>query len=382
MLRLVPIFFSTVFISLNYGALMYVNSTYLGTYFQPLAVTILFFLGYILNIGLFFLTPALLARFSKERILFSFILITLGATYWLSIATDPFAIATAFVIYQGLMVMLYWCLDIFLEEKSENQYTGEVRGIYYTFVNAGIAAGPLIVTLLASIGDHRPLYKIAALILLLPLAMSWRGLKSQPHWHAKLGPSKVSLSFRAWWRKRNIRAVTLARLILEIFYGVMVVYTPLYLHGVLGFEWGDLGIIFTVALLPFVFLEWPAGELADRLIGEKELMSIGFFITGTALLVMPFLGKNFLSWIMILFISRIGAALIEIMTETYFFKKISAEDTGILSIFRLVRPTGLMLGAALGCVVLYSFSFPAIFFALGIIILFGLKESLYLKDTL
>jgi len=111
-------------------------------------------------------------------------------------------------------------------------------------------------------------------------------------------------------------------------------------------------------------------------------MSLGLFITGTSLLVMPFLGKVFFVWMIILFLSRVGASFIEITTESYFFKQIDASDTGLLSIFRLARPVSIVFGAALGAVSLNLFSFEKIFFVLAVVIFFGLKESLYLKDTL
>ncbi|MBX4206395.1 hypothetical protein KW784_01250, partial [Candidatus Parcubacteria bacterium] len=87
-------------------------------------------------------------------------------------------------------------------------------------------------------------------------------------------------------------------------------------------------------------------------------------------------------WALVLFLSRVGAALVEIMTETYFFKKIDAADTGLLSIFRLARPAGIMLGAALGSVSLAFLPFPHLFFILAVVVFFGMKESLFLKDTL
>jgi MFS family permease len=162
----------------------------------------------------------------------------------------------------------------------------------------------------------------------------------------------------------------------------MVIYVPIYLHTGLGFAWSELGIIFTVMLLPFVLFEWPAGELADRLWGEKEIMSAGFLITCASLIVMPFVGKVFWAWMVILFVSRVGASLIESMTESYFFKHINASDTGLISIFRLTRSVSFAFGATLGVLALNFFSFEKIFFVVAVLVLFGLKESLSLKDTL
>ena len=84
----------------------------------------------------------------------------------------------------------------------------------------------------------------------------------------------------------------------------------------------------------------------------------------------------------ILFISRVGASLVETMTETFFFKQVKADDTGLLSIFRLTRPAGNILGIIVGTLTLNFFSFEIMFFVLAVLVFFGLRESLFLEDTL
>ena len=123
------------------------------------------------------------------------------------------------------------------------------------------------------------------------------------------------------------------------------------------------------------------GEIADRYLGEKEIMSLGFFIIGSTLLIMPFLGKSFLVWMAILFLSRVGASFVEITTESYFFKKVTEKETGLLSIFRLFRPTSVVVAGVLGIVFLNLFSIEKIFFLVAIIVLVGFRESLYINDT-
>ena len=84
----------------------------------------------------------------------------------------------------------------------------------------------------------------------------------------------------------------------------------------------------------------------------------------------------------ILFISRVGASLVETMTETYFFKHVKADDTGLLSIFRLSRPAGNIFGITVGVLTLNFFSYEIMFFALAVLVFLGLRESLSLEDTL
>jgi len=161
----------------------------------------------------------------------------------------------------------------------------------------------------------------------------------------------------------------------------MIIYTPLYLHGILGFEWNVIGVMFIVMLLPFILFQWPVGMLADHFIGEKEFMIIGFLIMGVSLLFMPYLETSAILWTLLLFCSRIGASFIEITTDSYFFKHVNAHDTGFLSIFRLARPVSVILGAIFGVLVLNLFSFEKIFFVIAAVVFFGLKQSLSLRDT-
>lgn len=382
MLRFIPVFVTTFFLSLNFGSLIYVNSTYLGNFFGPNLVSALFIVGAIGNAALFFSMPWALRIFGKKRLLFITLLILLASTLGLNFSSTAFAIASAFAIYSSFLFIAYFVLDIFLEKESTDGYTGEIRGLYFSTMNAGIALGPMLLSIL-DIGDElKRIYLVGAMLLIIPFLISIWILLTRKHSHISHTAYSPRLPFGVWWRHRSLRAVTFAKLTLEIFFAIMVIYTPIYLHGVMGFEWSELGIIFTVMLLPFVFLEWPAGELADRLWGEKEMMTAGFFISGAMLLIMPFMDKTFFGWMAILFASRVGAALIEIMTESYFFKKIDAGDAGLISIFRLARPVGIIAGSVIGAASLAVFSVEKVFFVLAAVILFGMLEALHVRDTL
>ncbi len=97
---------------------------------------------------------------------------------------------------------------------------------------------------------------------------------------------------------------------------------------------------------------------------------------------MPFIPHNLVLWTVALFASRIGAALVEVMTDTYFFKSVGKRDTGLITIFRIARPAGIVAGALWGIVVLLYTSYAGMFFTLGVISLWGIMQSLRIRDTL
>ena len=382
MMRFVPVFVASFFLSIHFGILLYVNSSLLGRFFGPSIVSLFFLLGAAGSILIFLFAPKLIRRFGKRPLLLLSLIFTAVSTFGLALAVTSSAIAIFFVVYASLLPVIYYCLDIFLEELSLDTRTGEIRGVYLTILNLGIALGPFTLAFLSTMGEElKSIYLTAGLLLVFLILFAFFSFKTKfPEEHKPFHYSP-RLPFGDWWRNKDVRQVTLARLALESFFAFMVIYVPIYLHLNLGFEWSELGVMFSIMLLPFVLFQWPMGELADRFYGEKEILIAGFIITALSLLFMPFLGKVFLAWVIILFCSRVGASFVEIMTESYFFKQIGPADTGFISIFRLARPVSIVLGAVIGTLALNLFSFEKIFFVVVVVILFGLQQSLSLKDT-
>jgi MFS family permease len=135
-------------------------------------------------------------------------------------------------------------------------------------------------------------------------------------------------------------------------------------------------------LLPFILFEIPLGRLADKWCGEKEIMTLGLFIMGTSLLIIPFIQiPNILYWTILLFCSRVGASMVEVTAESYFFKHVSKSDTGLISIFRLTQPTAYIVGPIIGAFCIAFLPFEAMFFILALVILKAMSSSSLLQDT-
>lgn len=331
------------------------------------------------NVVFFIRIPILLRRFSRRELFLFFLSLEAVSTAGLALTTSGIAAVIFAIFFFSTLPVLYLLLDFFLEDVSLNSKTGEIRGLYLTSINAAIAVGPLVVAGFAD-KNLQDIY-LLALVLLVPVFLAFLFF---PH-PVRPNPKHrgiLKLPISAWLHRPNVRRVTMVRFVLNFFYAIMTIFTPIYLHEVIDFSWAEIGIIFTIMLLPFVIFEWPMGELADRYWGEKEIMTLGLFIIGITLAVMPFLDKNFIAWTAILFFSRVGASWVEISTESYFFKKVDSEDVGLISIFRLVSPTSTLCGALFGGLLLALLPFNLIFFFLAFIVLLGMKESLFIHDTL
>ena len=88
-----------------------------------------------------------------------------------------------------------------------------------------------------------------------------------------------------------------------------------------------------------------------------------------------------LSWMILLFISRVGGSLVEATTESYFFKHTRGTETNIMSFFRLTRPLATLIGALIGSATLLYVPFDLMFVVLGFLMIPGIFFTMRLKDT-
>ena len=116
--------------------------------------------------------------------------------------------------------------------------------------------------------------------------------------------------------------------------------------------------------------------------GEKELLNIGIILIAVSTALLSFIAEaNVALWALALFITRIGASIVEVMNDTYFFKQINASDADIISFFRNTRPLAYSIAPLIATVVLFVTDYRFLFLTLGAIMLSGLYFSLQLKDT-
>jgi len=360
----------------------YINSSYLGTLMPAGFVGIIYIIEAVLAICGFLVLPKFLRKFGNFRVAIVLLLVEiislLGLAIYQNIITTSLFMVTSIIT----VTFLSFSFDIFLEGLSFDNSTGKTRGTYLTVVNLAWVFGPLLAGMILVNGEYSKIY-FAAFLLLIPVFIILR---------TTLGEFKDSVyqnsnpfkTLSQVWNNKNILNIFMAVFLLQFFYAWMTIYTPIYLHSNLGLPWGSIGIIFAIMLIPFIFVQFPAGRLADSKFGEKEMLSIGFVIMALATITMFFVtGSNILVWGLILFVTRVGAALVEIMCDVYFFKKVDNENANLISFYRMARPMAYIIGPLSATFILgvFGLDIKYLFLILGFILIFGLRYSLAIKDT-
>jgi len=342
--------------------------------------------GAALSILGYLLAPIIIRKLGNYRTTILLIFTQICLFYGLIASSDPLAITIFFVLQTAIIALISLCLDIFLEVYTEGSNVGSVRGLYTATLNASWIVAPLIGSLLIGASNNYHNTYVAALAMLFPLLYlvyrNFPKFKDPNYMH--LSPHQLFKHVSA-----NVNWIRLffANSVLQIFYSWMVVYSPIYLNKSIGFDWEEIGIILVVTLLPFPLIQYPLGKMSDggyggKVHGQKKIMMAGFVVMGIATIFLSlFTAKSVILWAILLFMTRIGAAAVEVMIETYFFKTVSVRDSAALGIFRITRPLSYFIAPLITIIGLLFISNQFLFIIVGFICLAALIPLWGMKDA-
>ena len=376
---------STIF---NFHGLLvaYNSSTYMEKFVDnPALVGVFYIIGSIIAIFIFLYASTILRMIGNVALVVIIAVIEIAALILIGLAPSPIITVLAFIVFVSLNPVAYISLDIFSESLIGNkeQETGSKRGLILTLMSFSAIMAPLVLAFIVG-HDGQNLYKTylisagAFSVFLILILLFFRKFKDPVY-----NRIQVFSAIKKSWHDKDIRNGLLSHLTLQIFFAWMVIYLPLYLATEINMPWDEIGIIISAGLFAYVIFEYPIGVLADKYLGEKEMMALGFFILiiSSASLIY-FAEASLIGWMIIMFISRAGAALVEATTESYFFKHIKSTDVNIISFFRTTRPLAILIGALGGSVALLFLPFNMIFIVAAVFMIPGLYFTYNLKDSL
>ena len=361
--------------------LIYINSSFLNQFVPEKVVGVLYIIGSLASIAVFIIIPIILRLLGNYLTLMIFAVFEMFVILGMAFIKETAIIIPLFIAYWVASQIIFINIDIFFEsyQKKESD-TGLKRGVLMTIINSAFVLSIFIVGFILKNNEFWKVYLVSALVLALFLFIIF--IKFRKFKDPVYENFNILNTLKRVGGNKDIVNIFTAQLFLKFFFSWMVVYMPIYLHDYIGFDWPKISIIFTIMLLPFIIFEIPAGKIADIRFGEKELLSIGFIITAIFTIIISFISiKSFILWAIILFMTRMGASLIEITTESYFFKHVKGGDTDIISFFRMTGPLAYIAGPIAAIISLQFLPFQYIFLVLGIIMFAGLKYSFVLKDT-
>lgn len=357
----------------------YIMSSYLQKASGIKTASVFFFFAYVLSFLIIINLHNVVKRFGKSNTLFLSLIINALALCGAAFFSNGFG---AFSASLALMMtpIVFVSLDLLVETHSRDKITGAIRGKFLTIMNLGCFLAPFLgAWLVFKSGGYFWSFFISAIFLLVILILAKINF---PHVNHNIQKNySICQVIKKIWERKNIRKIYYISLILEVFYSIMIVYTPLFLLDQ-GLDWETIGKIFTVMLIPFILLQYPMGVLADKKSGEKEWLVFAILLMSAAVFVISiFYSNNVVFWMAVLFISRIGAALIEILRDSYFYKQVDGQDVDIINFYRTGGALAYLIAMPIAIGLRYFLPFNFLYIFLGIFILTGLIPLLTLKDS-
>ncbi|MDP2650192.1 MAG: MFS transporter, partial [bacterium] len=362
---------------LHFAVIAYFTSTFLATFgISEDYVGVLYAAGSVITLfGLAF-APFLLSRIGNYASILLLAFVDLFALVGLIYVRDIAWLIPIFMLALITPPLIAYSLDIFLENEIKNEAkTGWIRGVFLTMASIAVAGGPFLGGFFAADENFARLFAMSGIIFIpfvLIVAFFLQSFRDPKYKHFHIQKVWNTLAY-----DKNMRGSFAVQFLLRFFYGIMVVYTPLYLHTVLHMPIQDVGIVIAIALIAFVLLEAPLGRLEDTRWGEKEALVVGFIILAVATAALSFVATASVAlWAALLFLTRIGAAIVEVSSEGYFFKHVGGDDTDDVSAFRMIYPFAYVMSALFGSITLAFLPFNMLFATVALVLLLGIPATL------
>lgn len=370
------------FFSLHIALSAYVNSTFLTGIISEKYVGLLFTMASIITLVLLLKSSKILTYFGNRRLVLWLLLINMLSLVGLVTSRNPYVISASFIGFLTTNTLVFLCLDIFIEHFGNSDSIGKTRGTYLTILNLAWVISPLITSILITQeGGYRAIYMISFLATIIMTIGMFFSVKTFSDKSYKKAPFLET--FRDLQKIPHMKAVMMINFILQFFYVWMVIYTPIYLNKHMGLGWDELGLIFTVMLIPFIIFGLLVGILIDKFkVHKRTLLYIGFTIISLSTCAITFTTtKSIVLWAAILFLTRTGASIIETTSEIYFFTHANEEDSHLLGFFRDMSPVAYIIAPLIGTVIFFIVPFKFLFLILSVIVLLGLYYIPKLKHN-
>jgi len=371
--------FISFMLGFSQALLAYVMSSYFKQSAGTDNVGIFYLLSYVIVLIILLNLHKLVKEFGKVFVFYLAFILKLTAITALILL--PFSVwgIVSLILYIIAGVLVWVSLDAILESSSEDRSSGKIRGINLTIMNAGFILGPLISSKILEEIGFTGIFFVSLIIHSIVFSVGLISLKRTNYkFRSKLGVKDL---IKKVIQRKNVMRIYYISFTLDFFYALMLIFTPLYLLD-LGYSWHQLGVAFTIMLIPFVLIQYPMGILADKKTGEKEFLILAIFIMGISTLIFYRASSpDIVVWTLILLATRIGAALIEILRDSYFYKRIDGHDVDIIDFFRTSRPVAYIAAAILSSLTLFFFPMKAIFLLVSIVVFSALYPAFQLADN-
>lgn len=369
------------FFGFSLGLMSFFLSPYLASVFETDNVSAVYVIAEIIALVLFARYVRLVGQWGKT---FVFLLLSVLQISILAglLGSNGEAESAFFVIgYFALVPFFMMGFDMFLEAHSKDKDTGRVQGLYLLCSSLGFVPAPAIAGAVSSAFGFQAIFFLALVCYLVVFVLATARYRKERIVPVSPKTSLFSAASRLV-KHKGLSSIYFISILLEGFYVMTMMTFPLFLLDQ-GMTLEQNGLIFSLMVLPFLFVPYYSGRLADLLWGEKEMLILGLLVMISALVAIAFSESSaLLFWAFLFFLSRIGASLVETMRNAYYYKQVGGSDVALIAFFRTARSFGILLASLVVSAILsLTQSFESVFLAYSVALFVGVIVVTKIRDT-
>jgi len=376
--KLKYLFIQGAFFSFATALLSYVLSSYLSKYISDQYVSLVYLVSNIVCFIMVFSFGKIIKKIGLFRsAVINMLVLLLSLLLQIIIKQNIFTVVSTIIFYQISSALTYIFIDYYIEKYSLDGSTGDTKGLQWTIMNGVFLLGPLLAGFLLEKTGFDFIFLLSFLATIPTLVIFIKHFKNIKTTTTRT----VNIKFKKIIKNNAVFRISMVSLILNLFYCWMSIFTPIYMSKVLDLSWDKIGIILAIILLPFAIFQYPVGKIADKYLGQKEMLMTSIIIMGLSTIAL-FFTKNVITFTLALFCTRIGASVLEVMRDIHFYKNTSSKDLDLMSFFKSMTSFAYIIGPIISSLILTFFEIKNLFLVLGVIIIvFGLIVTWGLKDT-
>jgi MFS family permease len=368
---------------------------FVGSFAESLAIhgfslALLYAVGSLLSVAGFVLLPKIIEMLGTKRALLAATTLYTFGLFGTSLAYSFTSLLIPFTCISLSFGVVLALLDIYVEHSTDSTHReGDVRGHYLALQNCSYILGPLAGGLVLNMGGYSALFIASSLFMIPAIGIIYEHLGevdkakvAKPATHSHIHHAGLSwASLTKIWHDKPLRDIYTFYMLLRVFFALIGIYSAIFLSTVHGFSFAAVGALIGISLIPMVAVELPVGKLLDGRWHHKHVGMAGFGIMAIgAAIISTVDSDSFLVWALLLVALRIGAALVEIVAETYFFS-LAGRDTQKVGLFRATYPLSFLVGPALGAVAITIAGYSGLFTLISLLALYGAYVASEFKDT-
>lgn len=326
------LYVTTFFLSLQYGTIAYSASTYFSELLHTENIWFIYSCGAALSLVLNFFASRVLHELRINKLFARSILLSILTTGAIFYTSQPLMICILYIIFYGITSLVYTLASVSLEEFSKHTTTGVTRGFFNATVSSAYLLGPFLSSFFLPFFGIKFVFALSCVIGIAAYMVFRYYAELTKHYN--ITPQSTRGNLRKLFKNRDILYIVITQLGINAFYTGMVVFLPFKLLS-LGITLPQyLSVLLPVALSPFLIIPPVLGTFEDKTRNEKTILMLAIFGMIGALVTMANMETHSLfAWGIVMLCARMCASSAETSTNSYFYKRVKAEEVSLISIF-------------------------------------------------